>query len=333
MLTTGKFARRAVLGALLAIGVGAAGWAGAAKADDTKVAIFSVNYNSPTIFRMIQEAKAQAEARGWTVETHDGQGDQVSTNNAANDFIRRGFDALINVASDNNQMTGVVKNANEAGVAFVSTFSGFVPGITADIGTNSVVDGAIATLETLNRTGRQGHIVFFNWNVLPALRDRTAGFKASMSDVEGVKVTEIEVKVPGQVEDVYNQMTNLLAANDDITAVIVGWDELGSPAVRAIEQAGKGDQIMVTGMDGIGPVFEMLRQGNRPYKLSVSYPVEKMGRKAVEVVEASLAGNNPSTPVLYIGSCLVTSETVMPVDQEPGTSAYWDTCNPFSGNQ
>jgi len=145
--------------------------------------------------------------------------------------------------------------------------------------------------------------------------------------------SDLEVKVPGQVEDVYDQMTNLLAANDDITAVIVGWDELGPPAVRAVEQAGMGDQIFITGMDGIGPVYEMLRQGDRPYQLSVSYPVEKMGRKAVEVVEAALAGNKPPTPVLYIGSCLVTSENVMSVEQENGTSAYWDTCNPFSGNQ
>jgi hypothetical protein len=38
----------------------------------------------------------------------------------------------------------------------------------------------------LNRTGRQGHIVFFNWNVLPALRDRTSGFKAALSDIENV---------------------------------------------------------------------------------------------------------------------------------------------------
>jgi len=158
MLTKGRILRRTLLGAMLAVGVGVAGWSGAAKADDVKVAIFSVNYNSPTIFRMIQEAKAQSEARGWIVETHDGQGDQVATNNAANDYIRRGFDALINVASDNNQMTGVVKNANEAGVIFVSTFSGYVPGITADIGTNSIVDGAVATLETLNRTDRRAHV-------------------------------------------------------------------------------------------------------------------------------------------------------------------------------
>ncbi len=327
----GKIFGAALLGAALVLG--ATGLTSQAKAEEVKLGIFSVNYNSPTIFRMIQQAKADAEALGWTVETHDGQGDQVATNNAANDYIRRGFDALINVASDNFQMTGVVKNANEAGTIFVSTFSGYVPGVTADIGTNSIVDGAVATLEVLNRTGRQGHIVFFNWNVLPALRDRTSGFKAALSDLENIKVTEIEVKVPGQVEDVYDQMTNLLAAHDDITAVLVGWDELGTPAVRAIEQAGRGGDIFVAGMDGIGPVFEMLRQGNRPYKLSVSYPVEKMGRKSVEVVKAALAGNLPETPVLYIGACLVTASNVMPVDQESGTSAYWDDCTPFSGNQ
>ena len=96
MKRIGKVFGAALLGAALVLG--AMGLNSQAQADEVKLGIFSVNYNSPTIFRMIQQAKADAEALGWTVETHDGQGDQVATNNAANDYIRRGFDALINFA-------------------------------------------------------------------------------------------------------------------------------------------------------------------------------------------------------------------------------------------
>ena len=58
-----------------------------------------MNAASPTIHAMIESATAAAKARGWTVETYDGDGDQVATNNQVNTFIHRGFDALINVAS------------------------------------------------------------------------------------------------------------------------------------------------------------------------------------------------------------------------------------------
>ena len=93
---------------------------------------------------MIESATEAAKKRGWTVETYDGNGDQVATNNQANTFITRGFDALINIASDNNQMGGVIANAKKAKIPFVSTFSGMVPGITVDIGSNNVADGVIA---------------------------------------------------------------------------------------------------------------------------------------------------------------------------------------------
>ena len=119
-----------------------------------KVAVFSVNAASPTIHAMIESAIAAAKERGWTVEMYDGNGDQVATNNQVNTYITRGFDALINVASDNNQMGGVIANANKAKIPFVSTFSGMVPGITVDIGSNNVADGVFAA-SALGRAHRR----------------------------------------------------------------------------------------------------------------------------------------------------------------------------------
>ena len=181
--------------------------------DKLNVAIVAVNYNSPTIQEMSDVAMADCKKRGWNCELHDGKGDQVATNNAATNFINRKFDAIINIASDNNQMGAVIKAANAAKIPFVSAFSGDVPGVTADIGANGVMDGAIVANEMKSAIDYKGHVVLFNWNVLPTLRDRTQGVKAAMLDAKGITVTEIEVKVPGQVEDVYNRLTTLLQGN------------------------------------------------------------------------------------------------------------------------
>lgn len=293
---------------------------------EVKVGIVAVNYNSPTINRMVVTATEAAKARGWTVEDFDGRGDQVATNNAAMGFIDRGFNAIINIASPNPQMTQVIDYAAEKGVPFVSTFSGLAPGIVADIGSNNTADGVIAATEMIGRLEGRGHVVKLNWNVLPALRERDHGFKAAIADYPDIKLTEIEVKVPGQVDDAYNQMTNLLLANDDIVAVWTGWDELVAPVVRAIEQAGKQDSIIVVSQDGIPEVFDLIRSGS-PVKLTVAYDVDRMGTTAVDVVAAALEGKAPASKILTLAPCLVTQDTAPAAGEKP----KFGDCTLFSG--
>ncbi len=299
--------------------------AGAALAD-VRVGIVAVNYNSPTINRMVVTATEAAQARGWTVEDYDGRGDQVATNNAAMAFIDRSFDAIINIASPNPQMTAVINRAAEAGIPFVSTFSGLAPGIVADIGSNNTADGVIAATEMLGRLEGQGHVVKFNWNVLPALRERDHGFRAAVADFPDIRVTEIEVQVPGQVDDAFNQMTNLLLANPDIAAVWTGWDELVAPVVRAIEQAGRQDEIFVVSMDGIPEVFDMIRTGG-PAALTVAYDVDRMGTTAVDVTAAALEGSTPASRILTLAPCLVTQDTAPAQGERPD----FGNCALFSG--
>jgi ribose transport system substrate-binding protein len=295
-------------------------------ADKPKVGIVAVNENSPTINRMVVTATEAAKARGWTVEGFDGQGDQVATNNAAMAFIDRGFDAIINIASPNPQMTAVINKAAEKKIPFVSTFSGLAPNITADIGSNNTADGVISATELVGRLGGKGHIVKLNWNVLPALRERDHGFKAVLADYKDIKVTEIEVKVPGQVDDAYNQITNLLLSNPDISAVWAAWDELVAPSVRAIEQANKQNSVIVVSMDGIPEVFDLIRSGS-PSKLTVAYDVDRMGTTAVDVTAAALEGKAPASKILTLAPCLVTKDTAPAKGGKPN----FGSCVLFSG--
>lgn len=294
--------------------------------DAIKVGIVAVNYNSPSIQVQADSAVAAAKKKGWTVELFDGQGDQVATNNAAVAFIDRGFNAIINIASANTQMTPVISHANEKKIPFVSTFSGLVPGIVADIGSNNTADAAISAMELVGRINGQGHVVKLNWNVLPALRERDRGFHAVVGEYPRIKLTEIEVKVPGQVDDAYAQMQNLLLSNPDIVAVWVGWDELAAPVARAVEQAGKAKSIFVASQDGIPEVVSLIRSGS-PVKLTVAYDVPGMGMKAVEVTEAALNGKMPATRALTLKPCLITKETAPP----DGQPIDFKNCLLFSG--
>lgn len=329
MFFKAKHMRVVLAGAALALGLSVFGSSADARElpsqKHLKVAIFSVNGASPSIHEMIESAVKAAKARGWTVETYDGNGDQVATNNQVNTFITRGFNALINIASDNHEMAGVIANADKHHIPFVSTFSGLVPGITVDIGDNNVVDGAISASEMVARLNGKGHVVKLNWTVLPALAERDRGFWAVVKGYPGIKVTSIQVKVPGQVQDTYNRLTDLLHRYHNIGAVWVGWDEIAIPAVRAIQQAKS--HAFVVSEDGIPPVFDLIRE-HTPMALTVAYDVKGMGVAAVQAVADAVDGKTFAEHQIYKRPCLITRQTVPPKGELPN----YKTCALFSAD-
>ncbi|MGD0189023.1 MAG: sugar ABC transporter substrate-binding protein [Roseiarcus sp.] len=292
-----------------------------------KVVVFSVNGASPTIHTMIETATAAAKARGWIVETYDGNGDQVATNNQVNTYITRKFDALINIASDNNQMSGVIANANKAQIPFVSTFSGMVPGITVDIGSNNVADGVIAASALAARIDGEGEVLKLNWTVLPALAERDAGFHAVMSEYKKIKVTEMELKVPGQVDDAFNKVTDFLTGHKDVKAIWMGWDEVGVAAARAVQQSHSEHKPFVVSMDGNDAAYDLIREGS-PLALTVAYDVRGMGTQAVQAAADAVDGKSFSERQVYKKPCLIVKETVPPAGQYPD----FKTCPLFTAD-
>ena len=282
-----------------------------------KVAIFSVNGASPTIHTMIESATAAAKARGWTVETYDGNGDQVATNNQVNTYITRNFDALINVASANTQMGGVIANAAKAKIPFVSTFSGLVPGITVDIGSNNVADGVFSASSIAAAIDGEGEVLKMNWTVLPALAERDAGFHAVMSEYKKIKVTEMEIKVPGQVDDVYNKVTDFLAGHKDVKAIWLGWDEVGVAGARAVQASHLDKKPFVVSMDGNDAAYDLIRDGKSPLRLTIAYDVRGMGVQAVQSVADAVDGKPFPERQIYKKPCLITTATVPPKGELP----------------
>lgn len=300
---------------------------GGKSVEDLSIGFVAVNLNSPSINGIKNEFVEAAEAKGWSVEVFDGQGDQAATNNAASDFISRGVDVIVNNASPNAQMTGVMKEADAAGIPFISIYGGFVEGVDAEIGTNEFINSSLITAEMVNRLEGKGRVVKLNWTVLQALRDRDAGFEAVVSESPGIEVVrEIELKVPGQVDDTYAQLTNLLQSDKDIDAIWLGWDELAPPAVRAIEEAGLEDKIFAVGFDGNAFAWDLIREGS-PYVMEPANPFPLMGGKAVETIETIVGGGELPSKVVYMKPCLVNEETVPAKGEEPD----WENCAYFPG--
>lgn len=293
-----------------------------------KIGLVAVNLNSPSITRIKDAFVAAAKKRGWSVDVFDGKGDQAATNNAANQYIQQGVDAIINNSSPNQQMTGVIKNAHAKGIKFISIYGGAGSGVDAEVGTNELINSANITQYLVDRIGGQGKVLKLNWTVLQALRDRDHAFDAVVADHKGIKVSKIEVKVPGQVEDAYNQTVNWLKSNKDVKAIWVGWDELAPPVVRALQQANLDKKVFVVGFDGNPFAWDLIRKGS-PYVIEPANPFEPMGEKAVQVTADLVAGKpGPVGGTVYMRPCLITKDTVPAKGQFPD----WKSCPFFTGD-
>ena len=305
-------------------------FAGAALAksskDNLKIGIIAFAYNSPAVTAMTDAAIADCKARNWTCELFDGKTDPVATSNAGVNFVNRKFDAILNSVSDNNQLTTVIKAAKAANIPFVSMFSGDVPGISADIGASGVVQGALLAGVLRDKIDLKGKVAIVNWNVLPVLRERTRGFKATVADDKDIQVEEIEVKVPGDVDDAYNQVTSLLQSNKDVKAIVTGWDELAPGVVRAIEQAGMKDQITVYSYDALPSTLELIRKGG-PMTLTVGFGNKVVGQKAMSVIADAIDGKPVPFRSIMVRSCIFTKANL----PAPGVEPDYSKCTTFTG--
>lgn len=298
-----------------------------AKKKGITIGLVAVNLNSPSITRIKDAFVVAAKAKGWTVNVFDGQGDQNATNNAANSFIQRGVAAIVNDASPNQQMTGVMAKAHAAKIPFISIYGGAVPGVDLEIGTNEFVNASAITQWMVDQLAGKGGVIKENWTVLQALRDRDHAFHAVLQDQKGIKIVkEIELKVPGQVEDAYNQTLNALRANPNVQAIWIGWDELAPPVVRALQQLKLDKKVIVVGFDGNPFAWDLIRSGSA-YKIEPANPFEPMGQRAVQAVTELIAGKKFAPNTVYMRPCLITSETV----PAPGKFPNWKTCPFFTG--
>jgi ABC-type sugar transport system substrate-binding protein len=289
----------------------------------------AVNLNSPSITRIKDAFVKAAEEKGWQVDVFDGKGDQAATNNQAMQYLRQGYDAIVNNSSPNQQMTGVIKAAHDQGKKFISIYGGAGSGVDVEIGTNEFINSSAITQAMVDRLGGKGNVLKLNWTVLQALRDRDHAFDAVMEDQKGIKVVkEIEVKVPGQVEDALNQTTNFLKGNKNVDAIWIGWDELSTPVVRALEQSGVSDKTFVVGFNGNPFAWDLIRSKSA-YVMEPANPFEPMGTQAVQATEDLVGGKPaPEGNVVYMRPCMITPQTVPAKGEFP----EWDNCPYFSGD-
>jgi ribose transport system substrate-binding protein len=107
----------------------------------------------------------------------------------------------------------------------------------------------------------------------------------------------------------------MLTATPDVQGIFGMNDPSALGAVLAVEQAGKSQDVKVTGVDGSPEAVAELQRPGSPFIGTATQNPAEMVRRAVQVAQDLVAGRPPAQTTILIPSELVTREDVA---QYPG---------------
>ena len=189
----------------------------------------------------------------------DSQASQIQT------VINEAPDALVVLPYDGDQLTPVAEQAMEAGIPVVNVDRLFatpeaaratILGDNYDIGTK-------AAQFIAGQLDCEGNVVEIQGIAgISVTNDRTAGFADTIEALCGDGIQVIAQQPADFTPDLGLQvMEAILQANDDIDAVYTHDDDMAEGVVAAIENAGREDEMILTGAGGSCTAFDRIEGG------------------------------------------------------------------------
>ncbi len=305
-----------ILALALTLTMALAGCQSAEPADDGKVKIgfIPMTLNNEYFITMVNGAQEKADELG--VELVVQAGDQHASADTqltlVENMITADVDAICIVPSSSEGLATALQKAKEAGIPVINIDTKLDETIVADSGMSVPFYG------TDNYAGAKiaGEYVKENFEagtktaILTGISgqqnaaDRKDGFIEGAGDAIEVVA---EQSANWEVDQGYQAIQNILTANPDIELIYCGNDGMAIGALRAVEEAGKEEQISIIGFDGVSEALNLIESGD--FMGSVAqYPAE-MGIMGVEAA-LDLVNGEEVEQYKDTGAKLITSENV-----------------------
>jgi ribose transport system substrate-binding protein len=212
-------------------------------------------------------AKAQEAADQWDdvefrlVEAADAdsQASQIQT------LINDEPDALVVLPYDGEQLTPVAEQAMEAGIPVINVDRLFASPDAARatiLGDNYEI-GVKAAEYIASQLDCEGNVVEIQGIAgISVTTDRTQGFADTIEELCGDGINIVAQQPADFLPDMgLEVMEAILQANDEIDAVYTHDDDMAEGVVAAIENAGREDEMILTGAGGSCAAFDRIEAG------------------------------------------------------------------------
>lgn len=192
----------------------------------------------------------------------DANNDVATQVGQIDNMIAMGMDAIILMPADADALVPGVEAAVAAKIPII-TVDAMVNSdlISAHVGTNDFEAGKMQMQYVADKIGGAGNIIILHGpNGISAEVDRRAGYEDVLKNYPNIKVL-IEPTADWEREKALSSIENQLQAFPDIDAIVAMNDEMAMGALQAVIDAGKVNEISVSGIDAIDDALEAVKAG------------------------------------------------------------------------
>ena len=288
------------------------------KAEDIKIGYIVKTLGNPTWQGYAEGARDAAEDLGVQLDVRDvpTEDDIEGQLNLALSMVNQDYDAIVAASITNSNLIPAIAAANEKGIPWIVVSEDQDQDIldqnnayvTAKVRLSFYLEGVTIgnyVAEQLNGEGQVG--IVEGMAGTSATRDRVQGIKDAFEEYPDI---EIVASQPGDWDrELAREVTAvMLEANPDIDAIIANNDTMALGALVAVEQAGKQDEVIVTGDDGINDAYESIKDGG--LDATVDGVVWQIAYYSVHAAVKAVAENKDTLESMELYPNLVTIDNV-----------------------
>ena len=283
-----------------------------------KIGYCTPSLDAPYYQALFTSIKETTEANGMVFLSADGQGDISKQIAACEDLITKGVDALLLNPKDPDALVEVTKVAKKAGIPVFIIDSSINPeaDFVTTIQSNNLANGELAGEWAAKKFGSKKMTI--------ALLSGNAGNPVGKTRKQGLLqgITEEQLRTLGYINlNVVTQaytdwtyaggqkaMEDVLVAHPDVNIVITESDVCVLGAIKAIEKAGKtNDILIVAGADGQKEAIKYIMDTNWYGCTAMNSPVQ-IGINSVQAAVQYINGKRDFPKTSYTAPLLNTKE-------------------------
>lgn len=227
------------------------------------IAIAGWGQNNPFFVLLHDTAKGVFEDAGYKVIISDGETKVDKQSADMDNFIAMGVDGMLLTPVDSFALASAVKRVRDAGIPVVTgDMTVYNALVNATVESDNYLAGYVVGdwmvkyyKQVVADTGQEGpfKVICGLWSQANSCRDRQEGFEKAISEgPEGlIEIIAKQEQAGVAVDEGYEFAQNILTAYEDLDAMFFGCnDNFALGALKAIQEAGREGDVIVTAVDG-----------------------------------------------------------------------------------
>lgn len=250
-----------------------------------------IDMNNPYFESLKLSIETVVKEQGSTLVTYDAAGDSAVQLGQIDQMITDGVDGVFLCPVDWEKIQPGIDALNEADIPIINidTEVKDIDHVTAFIGSDNKNAGYVCGEDLVNRKPNGGSVVVLESQIMNSQIDRITGFEEAIAGC-GFEVLE-RVEAAGEKDRAKTEVARILAANDELEAIMCGNDQMALGALEAVTQANR-NEILIYGVDGSPDVKAEIAKGTSPIVGTGAQSPINIGKTAANTVFAVLNGDD-----------------------------------------